>query len=376
MIKKDYYEVLGVPRHASPEEIKKAYRQHALKSHPDRNPDNKEAEEKFKVAAEAYSVLGDPHKRSTYDRYGHEGLRGEGFTGFSGFDSSVFEDFEDILGNFFGFGDLFGTTSRRRRHGPQRGRDLALELEITLEEAASGVEKELKLNRAEPCPTCRGLRLKPGTSKSSCPTCRGRGQVRYQSGFFTVGRTCSHCHGEGEIITSPCLDCRGEGRVKQKKTLKVSIPAGVDDGSRLRVEGEGEPSDRPDLRGDLYVVIHVARHLFFEREENNLSCEISVSFAQAALGVEVEIPTLDGEGERVKIPAGTQPGEVFRVKGRGIRDLRSQRKGDLYVKVGVKTPENLTKEQKALLRRFAELRGESLEKPDRSLLDRMKNFVH
>ena len=375
MTKRDYYEVLGVARAASADEIKRAYRQLALKHHPDRNPGNREAEENFKEAAEAYSVLGDPEKRTTYDRFGLDGLRGEGFSGFSGFDASIFGDFEDILGSLFGFGDIFGARSRRRS-SPQQGRDLALELEISLEQAASGVEKEISLNRAEQCPGCHGSGLAPGAKKSECPTCRGRGQLRYQQGFFAVSRTCSHCHGNGEIITSPCRDCHGSGRVRQKRKITVRVPAGVEEGSRLRIEGQGEAGGAGAGPGDLYVMIRVAKHAFFEREDNNLYCQISVSFSQAALGASVEIPGLDQQSDVLKVPPGTQTGAVFRLRGRGIKDLRSYRKGDLFVKVQVKTPENLSRDEKALLRRLAELRGEDLDNADRSVIDKLKNFIH
>lgn len=376
MAKRDYYEILGVHRNASQEEIKRAYRQLALKYHPDRNPGRREAEELFKEAAEAYSVLCDPHKRSTYDHFGLEGLRGEGFTGFQGFDASIFEDFEDILGSFFGFGDIFETRSRRRRSYPQKGRDLALELEITLEEAAAGVEKEINLNRAEPCSLCMGTGVQPGTRKASCPTCQGRGQLRYQQGFFTISRTCSHCHGAGEVISTPCEECRGSGKIRQKKSIKIRIPAGIDSGNRLRLEGEGEPGDAESLRGDLHVVIRVARHHFFEREGHDLLCEIPISFSQAALGSSLEIPYLDGNVLKLSVPPGTQSGEVLKLKGRGIKDIQTTRRGDLYVKVMVKTPENLTKEQKELMRRLAELRGENLDEVDKSLLKKFRNIIH
>jgi molecular chaperone DnaJ len=377
MIRKDYYEVLGVRRNASQAEIKRAYRQLALLHHPDRNPGNREAEDKFKEAAEAYSVLGDAEKRATYDRFGHDGLRGEGFTGFSGFNSSVFEEFEDILGNFFGFGDLFGTGERRRtRAYPQRGRDLALELEISLEEAAAGVEKEISLNRAESCPACSGTGVAPGTKRSACPTCQGRGQLRYQQGFFSVSRICSDCRGSGEIITTPCPGCRGSGKVKQRRTLTVRIPPGIDDGMRLRLEQQGEAGERAGLSGDLYVGIRIAKHHFFERQDEDLFCEVPISFAQAALGTVIEVPGLDHQTTELKIPAGTQSAEVFKLKGRGIKDLRSHRSGDLFVKITVKTPRNLTKEEKDLLRRLAESQGEDLNKTDRSLIDRLKNRFH
>ena len=375
MARRDYYEVLGVRRDASAEEIKKAYRQLALKHHPDRNPGDQDAEDRFKEAAEAYSVLADAEKRSVYDRFGHDGLRGEGFQGFSGFDSSVFEDFEDILGNVFGFsfGGLFGGRERARGARRDRGRDLALEIEIGLDEAAAGVEREIKINRAEACPVCKGSKRKPGTQASSCPTCGGRGQVRYQQGFFTLARTCPRCHGGGEINATPCESCQGRGHVKEKRTLKVRIPAGVEDGSRLRLIGEGEAGDEDMPTGDLYVVTRVRKHPFFEREGNDLACEIAITFTQAALGARIEIPTLEGN-EVLKIPPGAQPGEIVRLKGKGVPDVSGRRKGDLFVKVQVKTPENLSKEQKALLGKLAELRGEDIESVDKSVVHRLKNI--
>jgi molecular chaperone DnaJ len=377
MAKRDYYEILGIPRTAPAEEIKKAYRQMALRHHPDRNPGNKEAEERFKEAAEAYSVLIDVEKRSVYDRYGQDGLRGEGFQGFSGFDSSVFEDFEDILGNFFGFsfGDFFG--GGRRRGGPERerGRDLALEVEVSLEEAAAGVDRELKLNRSEVCPTCHGSKSKRGTAPSTCLSCGGKGQMRYQQGFFTVARTCPRCQGRGEVIASPCETCEGKGHVKEKRALRVRIPAGVSDGSRLRLVGEGEAGDVGMPGGDLYVVTRVRKHPFFEREGNDLVCQIGISSTQAALGARIEIPTLDGS-EVLKIPAGTQPGETFKLKGKGVPDISGRRGGDLFVRVQVKTPEGLSKEQRTLLAKLAELRGEMIEAVDQSVIHKVKNILH
>lgn len=375
MAKRDYYEILGLARDATSEDIKKAYRQMALRHHPDRNPGDKEAEEKFKEAAEAYSVLVDPQKRSVYDRFGQEGLRGEGFQGFSGFDSSVFEDFEDILGNFFGFsfGNIFGG-GERRRPGRQRGRDLGLEVEIGLEEAAAGVEKEIRLTRAETCPVCRGSGAKPGTRPVTCPVCGGRGQVRFQQGFFTMARTCSRCQGRGEIIEAPCENCRGKGHVKEKRSLKVRIPPGVDDGSRLRLSGEGEAGDLGAPAGDLYVGIRVKKHPFFEREGTDLVCRIEISFTQAALGARVEIPTLDGS-EILKIPAGAQSGDIIRMKGQGIQDVGGHRRGDLFVHLQVKTPENLSREQKELLTKLAELRGEDTSAIDKSVIHRIRNIL-
>jgi molecular chaperone DnaJ len=362
MKKKDYYETLGLSPQASTEEIKKAYRQKALQFHPDRNPGSKESEDNFKEAAEAYSVLGDAEKREIYDRYGHAGLRGEGYSGFSGFDSTVFGDFEDILGNFFGFsfGDFFGGSTQSRRRGGQRGRDMALEMEVTLEEAARGVEKEVNLNRSDPCPDCHGSRLKPGAKKTVCPACQGHGQTRYQQGFFTIARACSECQGSGEVITSPCTECRGTGHVRGKKNLKVKIPAGIEDQSRLRVSGEGEAGDENSGRGDLYVVIRVKPHEFFERENNDLFCQVTISLAQAGLGMSIGIPTLFDQ-EVLKVPAGTQSGEVFRLKGQGLRDLRTQKMGDLYVKILVKTPDHLSKDDKDLLRQLAKSRHEEVE---------------
>lgn len=374
MNKRDCYEVLGVQRNASPEEIKRAYRKLALKYHPDRNPGDAESEESFKEAAEAYSILIDPQKRSLYDQYGHQGLQGEGF---SGFNSSVFSDFEDILGDFFnfGFGDLFGTRSRRRSDYPNRGRDLVLELELTLEEAAFGLEKELKLNRAELCSVCQGEKMKPGTSKSVCSQCQGSGQVRYQQGFFAIARSCSRCNGTGELITTPCENCRGSGKTNEKKSLKINVPAGVDNGMKLRVEGEGESGDKGAGRGDLYVVMRVRKHKYFERENENLYCQVNISFPKAAMGSQVEIPTLDGK-EILNIPSGTQPGEVLRMKGKGMRIVNNHRKGDLYVKVDVATPKNLSKEQQELLRKFAESRGEALDKVEKNIISKVKNIFH
>jgi len=376
MASRDYYDILGVSRGAPLEEIKKAYRQMALKYHPDRNPGDEAAEEKFKEAAEAYSVLGDPQKRSVYNQFGPEGLRGEAFKGFN---STIFEDFEDILGNFFGFnfgfGGLFGAGTRPRRSQPQQGRDLALEMEITLEEAAVGVEKEISLNRAEHCPTCQGTGLRPGTRKTVCPSCGGRGQIRQQQAFFTVARTCMHCGGRGEIVSTPCDECRGAGLMRQKRVLRLKIPGGVEDGSRLRISGEGEAGEKEARRGDLYVVVKVKKHDFFERDENNLYCQVAISFTQAALGVTVEIPTLQSS-ERLKIPSGTQSGEVFRLKGQGLKDLENRRVGDLFVKIQVLTPDDLSKEQKNLLRQLAELRGENPEFIDQQAVRKEKHRSH
>jgi len=377
MTKRDFYEVLGLPRDATPEGVKKAYRQAALKFHPDRNPGDKAAEEKFKEAAEAYSVLIDQEKRAVYDRYGHDGLRHEGFGGFAGFDPSTFEDFEDILGNFFGFsfGDLFGGREQSRRRRGQRGRDLALELELSLEEAAAGLEKEITVSRAEVCPDCRGSGLQPGTHKTTCSACQGRGQLRYQQGFFTVARTCTKCGGAGEIVTSPCAACRGEGRSRRKRTLTVKVPAGVDDGSRLRLAGEGEAGDAGHSSGDLYIIVRLRKHEVFERQGDDLHRQVDLSFPRAALGGRVEVGTLDGS-EVLKVPPGTQTGDVLRLKGHGIRGLSSGRKGDLHIHFRVLTPTDLSKEQKALLRQLAESAGEDPDAIETSPAQKGRSRVH
>lgn len=376
MIKQDYYEILEISRGATPEEIKSAYRRLALTYHPDKNPGNKEAEEKFKSAAEAYSILIDPDKKSTYDQFGHDGLRGQGFSGFSGFNTSIFGDFEDILGNFFnfGFGDIFGARGGNRSY-EKSGRDMALEVYLTLEEAATGLEKEIKLNRKEYCPECKGTRMTPGTQKHACPQCQGRGQIRYQQGFFALSRTCSHCGGEGEIISSPCNECRGTGKVKEKKTLRVKIPAGIDDGMRLRMERESEVGDLGAPRGDLYIAIRLKKHKFFEREGNDLYCQVPISFTRAALGTKMEIPTLT-ENEIVSIPPGTQPGHVIRLKDKGIKDIHNQRRGSLYIKIDVQIPVNLSKKQREILGEFAESTGEKLDDVDKKLIDKMKKIFH
>ncbi len=372
MNKRDYYEVLGVRRDASLEEIKKAYRRLALKYHPDRNPGNKEAEEKFKELAEAYSVLSDPEKRARYDRFGHAGISATAGAGYAGFDP--FSTFEDLLSEFFGFGDIFGTTTRRRSRVRQ-GADLRYDLELTLEEAAQGVEKTITIPRLERCPTCRGAGTAPGTHVSVCTTCHGTGQMRYQQGFFTVSRTCSHCHGTGTLIKTPCPECRGQGRVEREKTLEVRIPPGVDTGARLRIQGEGEAGTGGGPPGDLYIVLHVREHEIFQRQGADLYCTVPITFSQAALGAELKIPTLLGDEETLRIPPGTQSGSVFRLRGKGMPKLGKASFGDLYVNVKVVTPTRLTREQRRLLEELAKLEDQS-EASDggKSVFEKMKDM--
>ncbi|MEW6455228.1 MAG: molecular chaperone DnaJ [Acidobacteriota bacterium] len=359
MTKKDYYEILNVSRNSTQEEIKKAYRNMALKYHPDRNPSNKEAEEKFKEAAEAYSVLGDPEKRKIYDTYGHSGFKGEVFRDFDFFSSSLFREFEDILGDFFGF-DFFSPGKKRRGGYPRKGDDIWAEIEITLEEAFNGIDRELEILSEELCEECGGSGAQKGTGRISCPSCGGTGNIRFQQGFFSISRTCSHCGGTGEIIKSPCRECEGIGKSKKKKKIKIKIPAGVDSGARLRIQGEGEIGERGGGRGDLYIVVKVKEHRFFKRDGDNLYCEIPISFSQAALGTEIRIHTLDGI-ERLKIPEGTQTGTEFRIKGKGIKRLGGYGRGDLFILIKVVTPKSLSKEEKKLYEEISRLRYEKTE---------------
>ena len=378
MSKRDYYEVLGVARGASEPDIKSAYRKLAFKYHPDRNPGSKEAEEKFKEAAEAYAVLADAEKRSMYDRFGHAGVRG---TGAGGFDPTVFNGFEDILGglgDMFGFGDIFGGGTRRR--GPQRGADLRYDLEITFEEAARGTETTVQIPRQELCETCKGTGAAEGSKPTSCPQCQGRGQIRIQQGPFMLARTCGYCRGTGSIIAKPCATCRGAGRVEKERKLTVRVPAGIATGQRLRLSSEGEAGPSGGPAGDLYVVIHVQEHDFFQRDGNDLYCEIPVNFPTVALGGEITIPTLDGT-ESFKVPEGTESGTTFRVRGKGMPDVSGRGRGDLLVTVKVVTPAKLTREQKKLLQQLAaSLPAEKFEptpradQDDKGLFDRVKDI--
>lgn len=345
--KRDYYEVLGVGRDASEQDIKSAYRKLALQHHPDRNPDNKEgAEEKFKGITEAYSILADPQKRAAYDRYGHAAVGNSG--GWTpDFSSTIFSDFEDIFGDLFGFGDVFGRSTRPRTRAT-RGADLRYDMEISLEEAAQGLETKVKIPRRETCTSCRGTGAKKGSEAGSCPACGGRGQIRQQQGFFTITRTCPQCQGAGQVIREPCPECRGRGWTHEEKVLGLKIPPGVDDGTRLRVGGEGEAGERGGPPGDLYVVLRVREHPYFERRADDLYCTVPISITQAVLGTEFKVPTLRGE-ERLRIPEGTQSGSVFRLRGLGMPSLDGRGQGDLYVAVHVVIPTRLSRDHRRLL---------------------------
>jgi molecular chaperone DnaJ len=347
--KRDYYEVLGVNRTATDQELKSAYRKMALQYHPDRNPGNHEAEEKFKEINEAYAVLSSAENRARYDRFGHAGVGSSAASG--AWATQDFGGFEDILGDIFG--DIFGARGSRRG-GAQRGSDLRYDYEITLEQAAAGFKTQITIPRLENCGDCNGSGAAAGTSPVTCSMCGGTGQVRFQQGFFSVSRTCNQCRGTGRTIATPCPKCRGQGRVEKEQQLEIKIPAGVDTGARLRLAGEGEAGTNGGPAGDLYVVIHVKEHEMFERQGNNLYVNVPVTFSQAALGAEVKVPTLDGE-ETVTIPEGTQTGSIFRIKGKGIVSLQGHGRGDLFVVTTILTPTRLTREQKRLLEEFADI---------------------
>jgi molecular chaperone DnaJ len=352
MAKRDFYETLGVAKNASEEEIKKSYRKLAMKYHPDRNPDSKESEEKFKEVKEAYEMLTNADKREAYDRYGHAGVdpnMGGGGGGFGGGGAGGFADsFGDIFGDIFG-----GGAGRGRSAGPQvyRGADLRYNLEITLEQAAHGFDTTIRVPSWDKCDTCSGSGAKPGTAPSTCTTCAGHGQVRMQQGFFSIQQTCPKCHGTGKIITDPCTPCGGAGRIKRNKTLEVKIPVGIDNGMRIRSSGNGEPGTNGGPAGDLYVEIHIKAHSVFQREGDDLHCEMPISFAKAALGGDIEVPTLNGKAS-FTIPEGTQSGKIFRLKGKGIKGVRSGYAGDLFCHVLIETPVKLTEKQKDMLRDF------------------------
>lgn len=363
---KDYYRILGVSRDATDEEIKKAFRRLALKYHPDRNPDDKEAEEKFKEINEAYACLSDPQKRANYDRFGTpEGMGATADAGFGPFTSTFSDIFEDI------FGDFFGTfTGQRRRRRPTKGADLRYDLEITLEEAIKGTEKEIRVPRWVRCDVCDGTGAKPGFGPIACPDCHGTGQIRFQQGFFSVAKTCSRCGGTGQYISTPCSKCHGEGRVRRYRTISVKIPAGVDTGSRLRMTGEGELGEHGGPPGDLYIIISVKPHKFFKREGLNLYCEIPISFPQAVFGTEIEVPTMYGP-ERLNIPASTPSGREFVLKRKGVPQLGGHAIGNQIVKVYIDVPKKLTPKQKELLQEFARISGDEVQK---GFMEKLKEF--
>lgn len=369
MTKRDYYEILGVPRNADEGTIKSAYRKLALKYHPDRNPNDAEAEEKFKEAAEAYSVLSDAQKRAAYDRYGHQGVQGAGA---AGFDPSAFADFSDIFGDFFGFSDLFGGRGRRRDR-PQRGDDVRYDLEISFEDMMKGLEAELQVPRTEPCSRCNATGAEPHDGLTVCPVCRGRGEVIYQQSFLSVRRTCGQCGGRGQIIRRPCTQCKGEAYVRKDRKLKVRIPPGVDTGTRVRVPGEGQPGVNGGGYGDLYVFVTVKEHPVFDRRDADLHCTVPINVAQAALGTEVELLTFDGL-QTVRIPEGTQPGGQVKLKGLGVPHLNGSGRGDLYVHIDVKIPTKLTREQRKLFEQLRETLPEENEPSEKSLFEKVKDY--
>ncbi len=370
MTKRDYYDILGVGRDADEQQIKTAYRKLALAHHPDRNPNNPDAEEKFKEAAEAYSVLSDPQKRSAYDRFGHQGLQGAAQPGF---DPGAFADFTDILGDFFGFGDLFGGGSTRRRNRAQRGDDVRYDLEIEFRDAVFGRSAEIQVPRMEVCDRCRGTRSEPGTGATTCPTCRGRGEVLYQQSFLTIRRTCGTCGGSGQIIRHPCSHCRGEGYRQVTRKLKINIPAGVDDGTRMRLAHEGQPGSNGGPTGDLYVVLHVKEHPFFQRQNNDLHGVVAINVAQAALGAEIEVPTLE-DPEKIKVPEGTQSGAKVRLRGKGVPDVNGGGRGDLWVHLDVRIPSKLTREQKKLFEQLRDTLPAETEPAEKGIFEKVKDY--
>jgi molecular chaperone DnaJ len=371
--KRDYYEVLGVGKQASDQELKAAYRDLAKRFHPDRNPDDPGAEEKFKECSEAYSILSDAQKRAAYDRYGHAAVQGAG--GPAGFNPEQFADFGDILGDFFGFGDLFGQAGGggRRRSRAQRGEDVRYDLEITFEDAMFGMGADIQVPRMERCERCKGGGSEPGSGPTQCPTCHGRGEILYQQSFLSIRRTCSTCNGSGQIIRNACVECHGHGYRQVQRKLKVNIPAGVDDGNRLRLAGEGQPGVNGGPPGDLYVFLKVKEHPFFERHEADLHCTIPLNMSQAALGCEIEIPTLE-QPSKLKIPEGTQNGAQFKLRHKGVAVLNSSSRGDLYVHIAVKTPTRLSREQRKLLEQLRDTLPVDNRPSEKGLFEKVKDY--
>ena len=372
MAKRDYYEVLGVNRDASDDDIKKSYRKLAMKWHPDRNPDNPKAEEHFKEAKLAYEILSDAKKRAAYDQFGHAGVDASAMGGAGA--GAGFSGFGDVFSDIFG--EIFGGAGRSGRSSVFRGADLRYNLEISLEQAAKGFETRIRIPTMAECATCHGSGAKPGTQPQTCTTCRGAGQVRVSQGPFSIAQTCPRCHGTGKMITSPCTACSGAGRVKHQKTLQVRIPSGVDEGDRVRLTSEGEPGVNGGPPGDLYVQVHIKPHPVFQRDHDDLHCEMPVSFTTAALGGDIDIPTLDGTA-RIKVPAESQSGKTFRLRGKGIKGVRSDFPGDLFCHVVVETPVSLTERQKELLREFETIsQGDAARHNPRSKgwFDKVKEF--
>jgi molecular chaperone DnaJ len=371
MAKRDYYEVLGTDRSADAEEIKKAYRKLALKYHPDRNPNDKTTEEKFKELGEAYEVLSDPQSRAAYDQYGHAAFDSRARGRASGFHDPG-DIFRDVFGGSSIFEDLFGG-GERRSGGAQRGDDLRYDMELTFMEAVLGCEKEITVTKMDQCESCKGSGAEPGATAKNCPTCNGRGQVISSRGIFSIAQTCPRCEGRGRVLDKPCKTCSGAGRREKTSKIKIKVPAGVEGGSRLRSSGNGEAGARGGTPGDLYVVLHVKRHEIFSREGDDLICEIPISFAQAALGAEVEVPTLDGTAG-IKVPAGTQTGTAFRLKGKGVRNVQGYGNGDLMVRVQIEVPSRLNSAQREKLEEFAKLCDESVHPLSQGFFEKAKNL--
>jgi molecular chaperone DnaJ len=367
--RRDYYDILGLGRDASSSEIKAAYRRLAVKYHPDRNPEDPDAEEKFKEASEAYAVLSDGDKRSRYDRFGHQGLGGEGFTGF---DPNAFGDFADILGDLFGFGDIFGSRHRGGGKRPRRGHDLQYTLKLSLEEAATGIERSIRVPRSKTCDRCSGSGSEPGTTPETCGTCQGSGQVAFRRGFLSVAQTCPTCSGRRQVIRDPCNECRGTGFTEEEAMLKVTVPAGVDTGMRLRLAGEGESGSLGGPAGDLFVVMAIEKHELFQRDGTELHLELPVSAFQAMLGAKVPMTTILGEEREIDVRPGSQPGEVLRVSGSGMPHVNGRRHGDLHVHLRVVVPSKLNGEQRKLIRQVADLGGGLEPEVDRGFFERLK----
>jgi molecular chaperone DnaJ len=368
--RRDYYEILGVVRDCDDQALKVAYRKLALQHHPDRNPGDHAAEEKFKEAAEAYSILSDPQKRAAYDRFGHQGVAAAGG---GGFDTAGFPDLSDILSDVFGFSDMFGGGQRQRRNRAQRGEDVRYDLEIGFEDSMRGLSVDIQVPRLEECGRCHGKGAEPEDGLTTCPTCRGRGEVIYQQAFLSVRRTCAQCNGRGQIIRRPCKECKGEAYLRRERKLKVNIPPGVDNGTQLRLSQEGQPGGNGGPPGDLYVVLKVAEHPIFERHDNDLHCTVPINIAQAALGASIDILTFDGL-QTIKIPEGSQPANRLRLKGLGVPHLNSSTRGDLYVHLDVQVPAKLTREQRRLMEQLRDVLPVENEPAEKGIFDKVKDY--